>query len=107
FAERNYLWEVTPVLSGVLFVLPWLMLRRFRPLLPWILWLTLPVAFLVALDLARSTVHVIYARYLSIVTPAVPLLFAGVVWPIRRWLAYVLLAGVWSVGTIYLISRNA
>lgn len=105
-AERDYTMELTPVLSGVLFMLPWVLLRRFRPLFPWMLWLTLSIAPIVILDVTRQTVHVAYVRYLAIATPAVPLLFAGIVWPVRRWLAYLVAAVIVGTGLIYLISKN-
>ena len=106
FADRAYTTDPLSVVAGVLFVLPWMMIRRFRPLLPWAIWLTATVGCLVALDVARSSFHVRMIRYLSVATPAVPLLFVGCAWPIRRGLAYVVALGIFGVGVTYLISRG-
>lgn len=105
-AERDFYFELTPVLSGVLFLLPWLLLRRFPALLPWAIWLTASMGAIVALDLVRTTRHVSYIRYLAIATPAVPLLFVGIGWVFRRWLAYLIGGIVTFVGLIYLVSGN-
>ena len=105
-AERDYQIELLPVFSGVLFLLPWFLLRRFKPLLPWVLWLCLSLGAILVLDLARTTRHAAYIRYLAIATPAVPLLFVGTVWAVRRWLAYVVGVTITFGGLMYLISRN-
>lgn len=106
FAERDYMVEFMPVFSGVLFILPWEISRRFRALVPWSLWLCCTLGAIFALDMARTTRHAAYVRYLAIATPAVPLLFVGTVWPIRRWLAYAIGATLSFGGFIYLISSN-
>jgi hypothetical protein len=105
-AERDFQVELTPLFSGVLFLLPWLLVRRFRPLLPWMLWMWLSVLPVLILDLSRNTVHLALIRYVAVATPAIPLLFAGVAWPIRRPLAYACALGSLAVGAIYLVSRN-
>jgi hypothetical protein len=105
-AERDYTMELMPVFSGVLFILPWELSRRFKALVPWVFWLCCTIGAIFVLDIARTSRHAAYIRYLAIATPAVPLLFVGTVWPIRRWLAYTV-GGVLSFGGfMYLISRN-
>lgn len=105
-AERDYQIELTPLLSGVLFVVPWLLVKRFRPLLPWAVWLCASVAPLVLLDWSRGTVHVAYVRYFEVAAPAVPLLFAGVAWSLSRPLACAVSATLCLTGAIYLFSGN-
>jgi hypothetical protein len=78
--ERDYTIELTPLLSAVLFVLPWLLIRRLPVLRPWVLWLCAAVIPIVILDLARTTVHTAYIRYLAIATPPVSMLFIGSIW---------------------------
>lgn len=105
-AERDFTIELMPVFSGVLFVLPWGMSRRFKPLIPWALWLCCTLGAIFLLDMARTTRHAAYIRYLAIATPAVSLLFVGTVWPIRRWLSYAIGAILSFAGFIYLVSSN-
>lgn len=105
-AERDYQLERTPLVAGVMFFVPWLLVRQFRAILPWALWLCLSVAPVLLLDLTRSTVHLAVIRYVAVATPAVPLLFAGVAWAVDRRLAYVCAAASVAVGAIYLISKN-
>ena len=105
-AERDYSIELLPVFTGVLLVVPWFLIRRFPSLLPWMLWITCSLGAIWVLDMARTTRHAAYIRYLAIATPAVPLLFVGVAWPMRRWLAYVIGSVAAFVGLIYLISNN-
>lgn len=103
--ERDYQIELTPLLSAVLFVLPWFLFRRLRPLLPWGIWLCASVLPILVLDLARTTVHSAFIRYLAVATPAVTLLFLGSVWAIGwRGLAYGFGAALSFVGAIYLYS---
>lgn len=105
-AERDYSIELLPVFTGVLLVVPWFLVRRFPSILPWVLWITCSLAAIWVLDIARTTRHAAYIRYLAVATPAVPLLFVGVAWPLRRWLAYVIGSVAAFVGLIYLISNN-
>jgi Dolichyl-phosphate-mannose-protein mannosyltransferase len=105
-AERDYQLELTPTFSGALFFLPWMLVRRFRPLLPWVLWLCACIGPILALDWARETVHTAYPRYLAIASPAVPLLFIGTAWAVRRWLAYVVGSGICAAGFVYWLSNN-
>lgn len=104
-ADRSYLNEPLSLVTGVLFVLPWLLVRRFRPLLPWAIWLCCTLGCLVALDLARSSDHIVFVRYLAVAAPAVPLLFVGCAWAVRPWLAYAAAVGIFGVGFSYLVSR--
>lgn len=103
--DRDYQMELTPLLSGVLFIIPFFLIRRLRVLLPWVIWLSASVLPILLLDLTRTTVHGAFIRYFAIATPAVPLLFIGCVWA-AGWkrLSYVF-GGVLSfVGAIYLFS---
>lgn len=104
-AERDYQIERTPLLSAVLFVLPWLLVRRQRALLPWSMWLCASVATIVLLDLTRTTVHTAYIRYLAIATPPITLLFIGTVWALgRHRMAYAVGGMLCFAGAIYLFS---
>ncbi len=103
--ERDYQFEKTPLFSAVIFVLPWFLNRRLAALRPWAIWLCASVLPILALDLARTTVHTAFIRYLAVATPAVPLLFVGVVFATgQRKLAYGFGAALAFVGAIYLYS---
>lgn len=103
--ERDYQLELTPLLSSVVFVIPFFLIRRLRALLPWIIWLWASVLPILLLDLGRTTVHGAFIRYLAIATPAVPLLFIGCAWA-TGWkrLSYAMGAVLSFVGAIYLFS---
>lgn len=106
FADRALANEPLSIVTGVLFVLPWLMVRRYPPLLPWAMWLCATLGCIVALDLARSSFHMAVVRYVTIATPAAALLFVGCAWPVRRPLAYVVAFGLLGVGLTNTILRT-
>lgn len=103
--ERDYQMELTPLLSVVLFVLPWFLVRRLSALAPWAIWLCASILPILLLDLARGTVHNAYIRYLAVASPAVPLLFLGTLWG-QNWrrTAYAFGVLLSFMGTIYLLS---
>lgn len=77
------------LLAGTLLVLPLFFIRRFKPLLPWIIWLGSVLLAVALLDMVRGTKHLIFVRYFASASPAVPLLAVGIAWAIERNVAYV------------------
>lgn len=88
--------------TGVILVLPWLLLRQFPPLRPAALWLCGTLLGLLALDTARRTEHVAYVRYTSAATPAVLPVLIGCAWAYRRWAGYVVALAMTGATGIYL-----
>jgi hypothetical protein len=105
--DRVYLVQPQWMAGGVLFVLPFLLVRRARWLLPWALWLTCTLLALFALDLARSTILVFMARYYAVATPAVFMLVVGCASCVHRRAAYVFAFTLAGMGSIYLISNSS
>src|SRR5690606_37520315 len=76
-------------LGAALYVLPpFLWKRRPELRLPWI-WLVGSVGLLLALDIARSTLHLTHLRYSFVASPAVYMLLCGIVAPMR-WVRHLL-----------------
>jgi uncharacterized membrane protein len=71
------------LLSGLLFIYPWIVLRRRRDLLFWNLWFAGTVGCVAFLDFTRGSLHSVYLRYLLLGAPAIYIMYAGVV---RHWL---------------------
>ena len=105
FVDRDYDIERVPLLSCLLFIAPWFLIRRMPALRPWSLWLCAVVLPLVVLDLSRTTVHLAYIRYTAIASAAAPLLFIGTVWAMGyRRVSYFIGGIVGMAGGIYLYS---
>ena len=72
----------TSAVMAVLYLLPFLLIRRRPELLLWALWLVGTVGLVLSMDLARGTEHLLYIRYTLLAGPAVyaliPTLFAAV-----------------------------
>lgn len=87
--DVDYADDRTTLLAGSLLVLPWLLIRQNRSLLPWVMWLTFTLLAVAMLDVVRSTKHLIFPRYFAAISPAVLLLVLGSAWAIDRKAAYV------------------
>lgn len=105
-ADREYTVERLALLSGVLFVLPWMLARRLRPLMPWGLALCGGIVPVFLVDVFGLRTHLNIIRYAAVASPAVMLLFVGCAWAIDRRLAYATGATVLAAGLAYLVSRN-
>lgn len=104
--DRTYEAGATSLAGGLLFIVPWFLLRKARWLLPWALWLSLSLLALFALDAARSTAHLSLARYFAIASPAVFLLLVGCARAIDVRAAYAIGCSVAFMGAIYLFSGS-
>ncbi len=102
-ADRNYKISLFYCISGLLLVLPWIQIRRFRPLAAWGAFLCGGLFPLMALDVLRSTIQLEYLRYFSIITPAVFLLVAGVAWSWSKTAAYALSVVATFLGGYHLV----
>lgn len=87
--DKDYEVDRMTLVSGVLFIAPWLLVRRNRALLPWTIWLTGSILAIAALDVARSSRHMDFPRYFAVASPAVLLLAVGVFWALDRKAAWV------------------
>jgi hypothetical protein len=87
--DIDYQLDRMTLLAGILFLLPWFLLKRQPALLPWVLWLCFTLGAIVVLDAVRSTKHLIFPRYFAAISPAVVLLIVGLAWTIERKVAYV------------------
>jgi hypothetical protein len=69
-----------PIVAVVVFIVPVaLALSRKRPeMLLWVLWFAGTAGFVAALDLARSTKHLLFLRYTSLAAPAIFVVIAAV-----------------------------
>ena len=105
--DRVYLVQPQWMAGGVLFVVPFLLVRRAPWLLPWVLWLSCTLLALLALDLARSTQLVFMARYYAVATPAVFMLVVGCAACVDRRIAYIVAITLAGMGGIYLISKSS
>lgn len=78
------------LLAGVIVLAPlvFFAFKQRLDLLVWYLWLAGTLGFLAGLDLMRDTKHLFFARYLSPASPAVFVLFAGML-PRRFWTQHV------------------
>lgn len=88
--DKDYQAEHATVAAGLLLIVPWLLVRRNRALLPWAIWLLLSVLAIAALDVVRMTAHLTFPRYYSVASPAVLPLAVGIVWSLDRRTGYVL-----------------
>lgn len=104
-ADRKFDAEPTSLAAAVLFVMPWMLVRRLRPLAPWAILLSASVICIAALDAIRSTQVVLVTRYLVIASPAAFLLFAGCGWAIDRRAGAAVATCVAIMGGIYLYAR--
>jgi hypothetical protein len=75
-------------LSGLLYVLPLLLVRRRPDLWLWWLWLVGVIAVPALLDLTRGSYHLFYVRYVILASPAVYALFAALLIHARPWLRH-------------------
>lgn len=105
-ADRDYLFEELPLVTGVLFVVPWFLCRRFRSITPWVAMLCGAILPVFLVDVFGSREHLTVIRYSAVAAPAVMLLFAGCAWAIDRRIAYLTAATALATGVIYLVSRN-
>lgn len=104
--DRSYLKQPQWLAGGVLFVLPFLLLKRQRWLLPWALWLLCSLGGLFVLNVIRSTTLLSLVRYAAIATPAVFVLGTACAWSVRRPLGHAVALSLAGMGAIFLISRN-
>lgn len=79
-------------LGGILFFLPPLLMRRKPGMLIWYLWLLGTIGFLAILDLARSTTHLRFTRYIAIAAPAVFGLTASLLEQSPQWIGRAIFA---------------
>lgn len=83
--------EPAAAISAILYVIPFLMLRRRPDLLLWGLWLVAVVAMPLATDLQRQARQLEFLRYTLLASPAVYALVAGLLHGARpRWLNHAL-----------------
>lgn len=93
-----------PVLGAALVGLALWRLRRDTGLLPWLLWLLVPIAFLAAMDLALGIQNLTTHRYWLAATPGAFALLAGLgaAAPARhRWAAHALPAAAVLYGLLW------
>ena len=92
-------------IAGLMLIIPWIRFRQFKPLLPWGIALCVGVLPLLMLDLVRSTIHLDFVRYFSVISPAVFLLIAGCGWTFHRRIAYASTSIAIVVGGWLMLSR--
>jgi hypothetical protein len=77
--------------GAVVYVLPFLMLRRQPRLLLWTLWLSASVGLVLAIDVAHSSRQLLFLRYTVLASPAVYTLVAALAQGLRpRWAGHLL-----------------
>jgi 4-amino-4-deoxy-L-arabinose transferase-like glycosyltransferase len=83
---------MVPMVSGILYVLPFVLCRRRPDLLLWGLWLPCTASVVLALDLMNQTAHLEYIRYTLLAGPAVFALIPAITSGLKRqkWIAIAL-----------------
>ena len=97
--DKDYRVEQMSLLCGVLFIVPWFLIRRLRALLPWAIWLLGSIGAVAVLDVLRSTAHLTFPRYFAVASPAVLLLAVGIAWSLDRRSGY-----IWGGALVALIA---
>jgi uncharacterized membrane protein len=90
-------------MSAVLYILPFLLIRRCRPMLLWGLWLGLTVLLLLLLDLTRQTRQLSLPRYALGGAPALFAMIAGLPLSPRPWVR-VLIPLLFCIGSVAAVS---
>lgn len=92
--DKDYTIDPMTLVAGLLFVIPWFLVKKRNAMLPWTIWLAGSILAIVALDLWRSSRHMEFTRYYGVASPAVLLLAVGTVYALDRKVSYVVGAGL-------------
>jgi hypothetical protein len=89
--------------SGLLYVVPLVLLRRHGGLLLWYLWVIGTIGTVTSLDLTRSSLHLGFAKYVSISSPGIYALTAALLAIIRwKWIGQFLAAALVCVTAFFI-----
>ena len=100
--DRPFDQDRVMLLTGVVLVAPWFLIRRLPGLRPWAMWLCGTLGGLLLLDAARDSEQIAYVRYTAAATPAVLPLMIGAAWAARRWAGWAMAGLLLLASAIYL-----